>query len=73
MALLIGVLYQPIPIPDNDSMVDKYRPSIQLQPLPEYPDLAIKNDLKADDMELPNDSIAIIEYYVFRDSTIIIP
>ncbi len=31
LGLLVCLLYQPISIPDDDSLVDKYRPSLEVQ------------------------------------------
>ena len=44
LGLLACVLYQPISIPDDDSMIDKYRPSLEIQSTPGNTDQSLKNN-----------------------------
>jgi hypothetical protein len=69
LGLLLCLLYEPIPIPDNDSMVDMYRPSIQLQLVPDNQDQATRKNFKADFEGFQKDSIDFDEYYILVDST----
>ncbi len=47
LVILICLLYHPIPLPEDDSMFDKYRPSFEIKPTPDdTPDHFPKNNFK---------------------------
>jgi hypothetical protein len=66
---MICLLYQPIVIPDDDSMIDKYRPSYQSKPLPDNAGQSSKNNLKAVIQNIQRDSITLNRSHIFVDST----
>lgn len=69
LGLLICLLYQPIALPDDDSMIDKYRPSYRSQPSPGKTGQSSKNNLKAVIHNIQRDSITLKKNHILVDST----
>lgn len=69
LGLLICLLYQPIALPDDDSLINKYRPSYRSQSSPGKADQSSKNNLKAVIHNIQRDSIASKKNHVLVDST----
>ncbi len=57
LGLMLCLLYQPLSLPDDNSMIDKYRPSFQLQSTPNNVNRFSKNNLKLAIPSFQRDSI----------------
>ena len=69
LGLLICLLYQPLSIPDDDSMINKYRPSFQLHPSSNNAASSSEKNLQIVVEDLKIDSIALTKNHIVADST----
>ena len=56
LGLLICLLYHPLSLPEDDSMIDKYRPSFKLRSTPNNATKSKKNNLEIAIPDLQRDS-----------------
>ena len=69
LGVLICLLYQPINIPDDDSLINKYRPSLKLQSTPNDVEQSSKNNSEIATPNFQIDSIVLKESHSLVDST----
>ncbi len=69
LGLLVCLLYQPLSIPDDDSMINKYRPSFQLQTNPDNVTQSSKDKKNIAIQDLQKDSMIPKEDHILVDST----
>jgi len=69
LGLMLCLLYQPLSIPDDDSMINKYRPSFQLQSTSNNAGQSPKNKSKHAIPNFQRDSIILKGSPILVDST----
>ncbi len=69
LGLMICLLYQPLSLPDDDSMIDRYRPSYDLQSMSNNADQSSKNNTKLAIPDFQRDSITSKGSQILVDST----
>jgi len=69
LGLMLCLLYQPLSLPDDNSMIDKYRPSFQLQSTANNADQSSKNNSKLAVPNFQRDSIILKGSHILVDST----
>jgi len=69
LGLLICLLYHPLSLPDDDSMIDKYRPSFKLQSTPNNADQSSEKNIKLAIPDFQSDSIMSKGSQILVDST----
>ena len=69
LGLLVCLLYQPLSIPDDDSMIDQYRPSFQPQSTHDKTNQSSNDNQNIAIQDLQKDSIIAKENHILVDST----
>ena len=69
LSILTFLLYQPLSLPDDDSMIDRYRPSFKLQSTTNNADQSDNNNTKLATFDFQRDTISTKGGQILVDST----
>jgi hypothetical protein len=69
IGVLVCLLYQPLSIPDDDSLIDKYRPSLKLQSTLNNAEQSSENNLEITVPDFQIDTINLKGSSILVDST----